>query len=169
MKKLILLFFAASLTFISCKSKAQNDATQTAKNIQTAVKENTPGTVPTSEGGYYMKAKINGKEWVAKDMLPNDNNDTRRIFGEADGQHITFHIWMQHPKVGRKETFSDHNEADLFGFDDVEVWAGTKGEAIVTKIDDHAVEGTFVITAVSRYSDKTKTLEVTDGFFRILK
>lgn len=158
--------FLIAAWFCAC-SNGQSSAVEQAKKIQAAVKENTPGTVPTSESGYYMKAKINGKDWVAKDMLPNDNDDTRRIFGEADGQKISFTIWMQHPKVGRKEIFAEHNVAELFGFEDVAAWDGTKGEAVITKIDDHAVEGTFFITATSHQTDKA--LEVTDGFFRILK
>jgi hypothetical protein len=166
MKKLLPVFIISLLVFVQgCQSSKQKEAQQTMNDIQAAVKENTPGTVPASENGFYMKAKINGKDWVAKDMLPNNNEDTRPIFGEADGQKISFTIWMQHPKEGCKETFSDHDVADLFGFEDVAIWGGTKGEAIVTKIDDHAVEGTFFITATSHESDKT--LEITDGFFRI--
>ena len=167
MKKLLLFFSFTTLLFAGCKSNAGKEAIQNAKDIQKTVKENTPGTVPTSESGYYMKAKINGKDWVAQDMLPNDNNDTRPIFGEADGKKISFTIWMQHPKVGRKEIFAEHNVAELVGFENVATCDATKGEAIVTKIDDHEIEGTFFMTGTSHES--AKTLEVTDGFFRILK
>ncbi|MDQ6755607.1 MAG: DUF6252 family protein [Bacteroidota bacterium] len=155
-----------NIILLSCNS-TQNDAAKQAEQIQKTVKANTPGTVPTSESGYYMKAKINGKDWVAKDMLPNNNEDTRPIFGEADGQKISFTIWMQHPKEGRKETFKEGNVAELMGFEDVATCDAKKGEAIVTKIDDHAIEGTFFMTGTSNQS--AKTIEVTDGFFRILK
>jgi hypothetical protein len=157
---------AFSIILLSCNS-TQNDAAKQAEQIQAAVKENTPGTVPTSESGYYMKAKINGKDWIAKDMLPNNNEDTRPIFGEADGKKISFTIWMQHPKEGRDETFAEGNVAELMGFEDVATCDAKKGKAIVTKIDDHAIEGTFFMTGTSHEPDKT--LEVTDGFFRILK
>ena len=163
---LLILSLAFSINLISCSS-AQNDAVKQAEQIQKTVKANTPGTVPTSESGYYMKAKINGKDWVAKDMLPNNNEDTRPIFGEADGEKISFTIWMQHPKEGRKETFKEGNVAELEGFEDIAVCDAKKGEAIVTKIDDHVIEGTFFMTGTSHES--AKTIEVTDGFFRILK
>jgi hypothetical protein len=157
---------AFSIILLSCNS-TQNDAAKQAQQIQEAVKANTPGTVPTSESGYYMKAKINGKDWVAKDMLPNNNEDTRPIFGEADGQKISFTIWMQHPKEGRDAIFKEGNVAELMGFEDIAICDAKKGEAIVTKIDDHAIEGTFFMTGTSHES--AKTIEVTDGFFRILK
>ena len=160
------LSIALSIILLSCNS-TQNDATKQAEQIQTAVKQNTPGTVPTSESGYYMKAKINGKDWIAKDMLPNNNEDTRPIFGEADGKKIGFTIWMQHPKEGRKEIFAEGNVAELTGFEDVASCDAKKGEAIVTKIDDHVIEGTFFMTGTSHESGKT--VDVTDGFFRLLK
>jgi hypothetical protein len=160
------LSIVLSIFLLSCNS-TQNDAAKQAEQIQKTVKENTPGTVATSESGYYMKAKINGKDWVAKDMLPNNNEDTRPIFGEADGKKISFTIWMQHPKEGRKEIFKEGNVATLLGFEDVSACFATKGEAIVTKIDDHVIEGTFFMTGTSRESGKT--VDVTDGFFRLLK
>lgn len=158
------LVLATSFTLLfSCGNSNRSKAVDLANQIQKSVKENTPGTVATTADGYTMRAKVNGKEWVAKDMLPNDNNDTRRIFGGANGQQISFTIWMQRPEVGRKETFSDGNVAGLSGFEDVAIWGGKKGEAVVSKIDDNAIEGTFFITATSNQSDKT--LEITDGFF----
>ena len=123
----ILMFF-----LICCKGKSQSDAQNLATGIQNSVKENTPGTVPTSESGYYMKAKINGKDWVAKDMLANNNEDTRPIFGEADGKKISFTIWMQHPKEGRKETFAEGTVAELTGIEGIAICDAKKGEAIVT-------------------------------------
>lgn len=153
-----------STLFFSCNSD-HSKAVDQANQIQNAVKENSPGTVATTADGYTMRAKVNGKDWVAKDMLPNNNEDTRPIFGEADGQKISFTIWMQHPKVGRKETFAEGNVAELMGFEDVAICDAKKGEATVTKIDDHAIEGTFFMTGTSHES--AKTIEVTDGFFRI--
>lgn len=167
MKQLVfsLVLAITSTLFFSCGNSNQSKAVDLANQIQTAVKKNTPGTVPTSESGYYMKAKINGKDWVAKDMLPNNNEDTRPIFGEADGQKISFTIWMQRPKVGRKEIFKEGNVAELMGFEDVATCDVKKGEAIVTKIDDNAIEGTFFMTCSSQ--KPSKTIEVTDGFFRL--
>lgn len=164
-QNLSFFIIACSSILLSCNS-TQNDAAKQAEQIQKTVKENTPGTVATSESGYYMKAKINGKDWAAKDMMPNDNNDTRRIFGEADGQKISFTIWMQHPKEGRKEIFKEGNVAELMGFEGLAFCDAKKGEATVTKFDDHAIEGTFFMTGTSHES--AKTIEVTDGFFRIL-
>lgn len=56
MKKLLPFFIITALVIAGCKSKAENDAIQTAKNIQPVVKENTPGSIPTKGGGYTMTA-----------------------------------------------------------------------------------------------------------------
>jgi hypothetical protein len=149
----------------ACKSKQQQDAEKLMEQIQTTVKANSPGTIATSENGYYMKAKIDGKEWIASAMFPVDNSDSRRIQGENNGEMIGFYCWMRGLEPGKKIEFSEDHAADLYTNDDVGIWGGRKGEITITKIDDQVLEGQFHFTAST--SRSTKTLEVTDGIFRV--
>lgn len=164
--KSIRLFSAITLILIvAACGGPQSEAKKLAEQIQKTVKENSPGFVPTSETGYFMKAKIDGKEWTASAMYPNDNSDSRRIVGENNGESISFSIWMRGLSEGKKEVFSESNAADLFTNDDIGIWGGRKGAVEITKINDQVVEGKFYFTAST--SRASKTLEVTEGFFRM--
>lgn len=154
-----------AIIFLSACGGAQSDAKKLAEQIQQTAKANTPGYVATSESGYYMKAKIGGKEWIASAMYPNDNSDSRRIVGEKNGETISFPIWMRGLTEGKKIEFSENKAADLFTNDDVGIWGGRKGVVEITKINDEVVEGKFYFTAST--SSSSKTLEVTEGFFRM--
>lgn len=147
--------------FISCQSGAQREA----KTIAAAIKENTPGFIPTSKDGYWMSAKIDGKEWTASAMLPVDKSDSRRIHGEKNGESIGFSIWMKGLAAGRHLAFSENRAADLLTNDDIGMWGGRSGEIVITKIDDTSVEGTFSFTGSSSRSEKK--VVVTDGYFRV--
>ena|SRR5688500_2178627 len=149
----------------ACKSKQQSDAEKVMKDIQATVKANSPGTIATSENGYYMKAKIGGREWIASAMFPVDNSDSRRIQGENNGEIIGFYCWMRGLEPGKKIAFAEDNAVDLFTNDDVGIWGGRKGEMTITKIDDQVIEGQFHFTAST--SSSAKTLEVTEGIFRM--
>jgi hypothetical protein len=149
----------------ACKSKQQSDAEKVMQDIQATVKANSPGTIATSENGYYMKAKIDGKEWIASAMFPVDNSDSRRIQGENNGEMIGFYCWMRGLEPGKKIAFAEDNAVDLYTNDDVGIWGGRKGEMTITKIDDQVVEGQFHFTAST--SRSVKTLEVTEGVFRM--
>lgn len=48
---------------------------------------------------------------------------------------------------------------------EIEYWSGYKGEMEITKVDGGWAEGKFFITGSKTDSDKT--VEITDGFFRI--
>ncbi len=58
-----------AILFSSC-GNSQSGAVEKAKQVQSAIQENRPGTVPTQQNGWTMKAKINGKNWVAASMMP---------------------------------------------------------------------------------------------------
>lgn len=147
----------------SCKSKAQSDAVQQAKDIQAAVKENTPGTIPVSASGFTMTARINGKDWVADAMMPPE--PAGRIIGYYDKESISLPYDKRDMVVGNKTKFGENQAVDLFTNDDVGIWGGRKGEMEITKVDDKWAEGKFYFTATA--SGTNKTMEVTDGFFRI--
>ena len=167
MKKLIPFFVIVLLFFVGagCKSKAQKDAIQDAKDVQAIVKENTPGEVATSETGYYMTAKVNGKDWIAKTMLPNDGSNERNVYGDKNGERITFNVWMRGLEVGKKSEFKEGSSAAYFPNHDDGMWIATNGEMEFTKVADNWLEGKFFFTASN--SESSKTVEVKDGFFRI--
>ena len=131
--------------------------------MQSAIKEMMPGSIATSEDGYYMKAKINGKQWTADGMM--SPKVAGRIIGYFNGESISLPYDLRNMAEGNKITFSENNATDLFTNDDVGIWGGRKGEMLVTKADDKFAEGTFHFTASA--SSTNNTLEVTDGFFRI--
>jgi hypothetical protein len=157
----ILSIALASMLF-SCNS-AQNDAAKQAEQIQSEIKENTPGSISTTADGYNMKAKINGKEWVADAMMPPDA--AGRIIGYFNGESIGLPYDRRYLEAGKKITFSENEAVDLMTNDDVGIWGGRKGEMQITKVDDKFAEGTFFFTGSTSRSDKT--IEVTDGSFRI--
>ena len=146
-----------------CKSKAESDAIQQAKDVQNVIKEMTPGSIPVSASGFTMTAKINGKEWTADAMMPPDVTD--RIIGYYNKESISLPYDRRDMVVGDKTVFGENHAVDLFTNDDVGIWGGRKGEMEITKVDGKSAEGKFYFTATASGTDKT--MEVTDGFFRI--
>jgi hypothetical protein len=101
-----ILTVALFLAF-SCNNSAQTNPQKTAKQIQKSLKENSPGDVPTSDNGYYLKAKINGKDWTATGMMPTDKEESKIIAGDNNGESISFHLGMSYVEPGRKKKFSE--------------------------------------------------------------
>jgi hypothetical protein len=93
-----ILIMAAMLS--SCGNSNQSKAISDAKQVQAILEENTPGLIPMSETGYHMKAKIDGKDWVTKAMMPNDNSNQRNVYGDKNGERITFDVWMRGLEAG---------------------------------------------------------------------
>ena len=161
MKKLQLLFVFATLIIVSCKSQSEKEAIQKAKDIQTAVKENTPGSIPTTQGGFTMTAKINGKDLKATAMKPPDR--VGLIFGENNGESISLPYYDKRSFLANTKTKLDGVEMRLN--DDVSLWTAKTGEMEITKVNGKWVEGKFFFTGYSY--DNKKNIKVTDGFFRI--
>ena len=159
----MLILIMATMLY-SCGG-SQSKAEEMAKQIQQTVNKNSPGSVPTSAGGFYMKAKMDGKEWVASSMDIMDE-DSYKIIGNYNGEYISLPYYRNSMEVGHKINF-DNSAVDLMLNDEVGLWGGHKGQMIITKMDETSAEGTFYFTASSDDAAK-KTLEVTDGFFRIL-
>ncbi|MRG47924.1 hypothetical protein GFS24_22575 [Chitinophaga sp. SYP-B3965] len=160
MKNILLL--TAMVLLFACHT---NQPKILADEITATAKANTPGFIPTSKDGYWMSAKIDGKDWTASAMMPVDKSDSRRIHGEHNGETISFSIWMRGLEPGKHFSFSEDKAADLFTNDDIGMWGGRNGEIVITKIDDKGVEGTFSFTASSSRSEKT--VAVTEGRFRV--
>lgn len=161
MKHLFIPLFIGFL-FASCNSQ-QSEAQKQAEQIQATVKENRPGTIPTTEGGWTLKAKLRGKQWVATSMMPPDA--AGRIIGYYGEEWIGLPYDKRNMVVGKKITFGENNATDLATDDEVGLWGGRKGEMEITKVDDKWAEGTFYFTGSTSRSDKT--MEVTEGVFRI--
>lgn len=169
MKQTLFIFCISLLVipFAGCDNGAQNEAVKQADLIQKTMKENSPGTIATSDNGYYMTAKIDGKEWSASHMVPdNDERSSyKMIRGENDGDNINFQLWKQGVEVGKKRTFSETNAAGIFIADDPALISGQAGEVEITRLDEQWLEGTYHFTATSGNSNKK--VEVTDGRFRV--
>lgn len=147
----------------SCGNSNQGKAVEQAKEVQAAIKENKPGSIATTADGYTMKAKLDGKEWTATSVMPPET--AGRTIGYNNGEYIGLPYDKRDLVVGKKITFGEGNAVDLATNDDVGMWGGRKGELEITKVDDNWAEGKFFFTASS--SRTNKTVEVTDGFFRI--
>jgi hypothetical protein len=160
--KHLLIVSLPILFFVSCNNH-KNDAEKVATEIESVSKTTRAGTVATEENGWSLKAKINGKEWVADAMMPPDA--AGRIIGYLDKEYIGLPYSRQNLVEGKKIAFGENDAADLSTSGDIGMWGGKKGEMEITKIHDDWVEGKFYFTGSSSRSDKTT--EVTDGFFRI--
>lgn len=151
------------LMSLSC-TNSSSQAPQKAKEVQSAIKDMMPGSIATSaDGGYYMKAKINGKQWTANAMMPAEA--AGRIVGYHNGESIGLPFDRRDMVVGNKITFGQNNATDLITHDDVGMWGGRKGEMEITKVDDKYAEGIFFFTGSTDMSNKT--MDVTEGFFRV--
>ncbi|HEY4062824.1 MAG TPA: hypothetical protein VGM30_13040 [Puia sp.] len=161
--KYFMISFIAMVSFSSC-GMGQSDAKKTAEQIRDAVKTNSPGSLATSDGGWMMRAKIDGKEWMAESMMPTE--PTGRILGKKGDITISFPYSRRDMTAGRKIRFGQSWAVDLFTGGDIRIWGGYKGEMVITKVDGQWAEGTFFFTGTTTDSPDKK-VEVTDGFFRI--
>jgi hypothetical protein len=149
------------ISAFSCTSQNRTDAEKQAGDIKKMVKENSPGYINTS-AEYFMKAKINGKDWVADEIMASDK--AGRIVGQINGESISLPFQLRYTKTGAQTDFKNH-AVDIFMKDDIGIWGGTQGEMIFTKVEDKYAEGKFYVTATAHDTDKQLT--VTDGVFRI--
>jgi len=151
-----------SLLLVAMLASCGN-ATETAKQTQSAIKASVPGAVPTTATGYMMNAKRDGKYWSATSMMPPDA--AGRIIGYNNGEYIGLPYNSRGLVVGKKEVFGEDNAVDLATNDKESIWGGRKGEMEITKLGDDWAEGKFFFTAIGSRSGKT--MEITEGFFRI--
>ena len=159
------LFILTILTvLLSCNSNAQNGK-ERADKTQATTKASLPGTVATTATGYTMRAKIDGKNWVANAMIPPET--AGRIIGYLSKAYIglPYNKDKRSMKAGKKTVFSEDEAVDLATSEPGSMWGGRKGEMEITKVSQEWVEGTFFFTATSTRNNQKK--EVTEGFFRI--
>jgi hypothetical protein len=162
------LFVTLYALTTGCKSKSSSDAEKLAKDIQSTVKKNSPGTVATSAEGYFMKAKIDGKEWNAAYMMPDESASSsyKTIHGETGETYINFMIWRNGIKLGMTDAFGEGNAPNLSVEGVSGFWGGKSGELKITRVDEKWLEGNFQFDATSS-SEPGKTIRVTDGSFRV--
>ncbi|HMH23844.1 MAG TPA: hypothetical protein VK563_18790 [Puia sp.] len=155
------LFICASLlAFVSCNSQ-QSEAKKLAEQINSTIM---PGTIPTSEGSWTMKARIKGEKWAAASMMPPDASG--RIIGYYKTEYIGLPYDRRDMYVGKKIKFGENNAVDLSVNDDIGMYGGRTGEMEITKVDDNWAEGKFYFTG-NTTQGSNKTVDVTEGFFRI--
>lgn len=142
------------------KGKAVDDE----KKAESVLSNLQPGQIATTANGYSMKAKLNGKEWIASSMISPEA--AGRIMGSKGDEYISFPYSKSYLVVGKTLSFGENRQVDLFLNDDVGFWGGRSGELKITKVDADTAEGTFFFTATA--TGTTKKIEVTDGTFRIL-
>jgi hypothetical protein len=164
MRKNLLISSAVALLFF-CQSQAQNTPKEQADKTQAAIKASIPGAVATTPTGYTMRAKIDGKNWVAASMMPPDV--AGRIIGDIGKDYIglPYDKDKRNMKVGKKTVFSEDEAVDLATSEVGGIWGGRKGEMEITKVSQDWVEGKFFFTATSTRNSQKR--EVTEGFFRI--
>lgn len=164
MKHVFLIVMVAAM-FSFCGNSEQDKAISDAKQVTSELKKLQPGEIPTTESGWTMTAKINGKEWKAISIFPPDQ--AGRIVGDDGSERsIGLPYNRRNMVVGEKEIFSHDNAVDLMlPADEGSILGGYKGEMEITKANDNWAEGKFYFTGSSERSNKV--VEVTDGFFRI--
>ena len=164
MKQRLIIIIAAVILY-SCGSSDANKTDGNASISQSEKKETKSPSIATSKDGWYMSANINGKDCIAQSIALPEGYD--QIVGFYDGdRYIGLPYHQSDLVVGKKISFSDQN-ATLTTSDSVAIRNGDKGVLEITKVDGNWAEGKFFFTAVSYDAQKSKTIEVTNGFFRI--
>ena len=154
---IIMLFLLSS-----CNSQ-QTEAIKQAEVVKNAILQNRPGTMATKEGSWTMTARIDGKKWTATAIMPPEA--AGRIVGYYQEEYIGLPYDRRSMVVGKKIKFQEGNAVDLATNDEIGLWGGRKGEMEITKVDGDWAEGKFYFTGST--SRSTKTIAVTEGFFRI--
>ena len=157
-------FFLSILTLLilsSCNSQ-QSDAVKQAKEVQSAIKQTRPGTIPVTDDGWTMTAQLNGKAWKASSLMPPEA--ASRIIGYYQDEYIGLPYNKQYLVAGKKIALGEDEAVDI-SFAGIGLAITKKGEMEITKVGNGWAEGTFHFTAT--VSDTNKSVEVTNGFFRI--
>ena len=149
-----------TVLFSCCGNSNEEKAVEHAKDVQTAIRA---GAVATTVGGYTMKAKLDGKDWIAASMM--QPYVAGRIVGYYNNGYIGLPYDKRDMVAGKKIMLGDDNAVDLL-INNGCLWKDMKGEMEITKVDDTSAEGKFFFTTIC--SSSGKAVEVTDGFFRIL-
>jgi hypothetical protein len=161
MKSTIVISSLILLT--ACKSQTQKDAQQYHDAVTSVVDSYKK---PTSKDGLFLSASVNGKEWIASKMLL-DNDDSHPVVQayNEDNEVMLFYLntRMSKGKAQDMQSNGQYNDKE----DALTMLTSTDGERTITNMNDKWIEGTFHFTAADE--QKTKKVEITNGFFRIPK
>jgi len=168
MKRLIQILTLAIIPGIisSCGDGEANTLAE-AKQTQSVINQNMPGMISTSNDGYYIKAKIDGKDWSASHMLSADaiGKDWMKIRGEKGETRMDFQLQRKVVEVGKKKPFNETNGASVYEPETSTLFLSRSGEVEITKVDNQWIEGIFHFPATDNKSGKQ--IQVTEGFFRV--
>ncbi len=158
------LLFSILVLFTKCSGQANNAVEAQKLANQIREKTDVPGEAPGAN--LYMKAVIDGKQWMADKLIPDNSRGSNdyRVTGSANGTTIGFNVYIPHIKVGDIAKFGENNAADFITDDENSFYGGRTGKFVVTKLDDQGFEGTFYFTASN--SSAAKKYEVTEGVLR---
>ena len=94
-----------SICFFSCVSSGLDEAKQVADLASETSGRHSSGSIPTSDSHYYMKAKIDGKQWIASHMLPDQDENSSYIIihGENGEDYMDFQLWKRGIDPGKKK------------------------------------------------------------------
>ena len=161
MKSTIIISGLILLT--ACKSQTQKDAEKYQNAVNSVVDSYKK---PTSKDGLYLSANVNGKEWIASKMLldMDDSHPVVQAYNQ-DNEVMLFYLnrRMSKGKAQDMQSSGQYNDKE----DALSMLTSTEGEKTITNMDDKWIEGTFHFTASN--DQKTKKVEITNGFFRIPK
>lgn len=138
MKQAMLILVMATMIYSFGGSQCKAEAI-----LKQTVDEKSPVSVPTSTDGFYMQAKMDGKEWVSTSMDTMDE-ETGRIIGYNNDESMNFHYDRRDIMVGEKLNFENKN-VNLMLNDEVGLSVSLKGKMISTRVDEKSAEGTFRI------------------------
>lgn len=102
---------------------------------------------PDSLGGGYLRATINGRSWEATEMTPDMGRGSSLVVnGRNSSGFLNFNIDGTNTEVDKPRLFRK-TSAVMYWDENNETWFGTKGEAVVTKVDAQWIEGKFHFAA----------------------
>lgn len=167
------LISVLTCTLFGCNGQQRSEAKKVKEDIQATMKQHTPGSVATTANGYMMKAKVDGKDWVAVSMMPIEG--INRVLGYTDNAgYIGIPGITKNTKQGFKLTLDENHNADIYTPNNkslidkdgnVILLDKESGTVEITKRDGEWIEGIFHFTASSSKYDKK--VVVTDGYFRV--
>lgn len=114
--------------------------------------------------GSYLRATIDGKPWVASEVVPD------KYWSEIlqiQGRQGTTSLWVQLKQPTAANVAEPLKGTDLNYYQDetFNMFMVTSGEIRVTKLDAEWVEGTFTFSGTDKRAKKSVT--VTNGAFRV--
>ena len=159
------IIFFLFFTLLSCGAQVQKQA----QTGQTGGDDKWVSyyTEPTSTNGLYMRAKIDGKDWIPNKMTIDPKpDDVATIEGFGGNYRILFYIDLKSIKTITTRKFEKGAMAQLFD-ENYKQFDGIDGEYVITSSNQNWIEGRFHFTANGTMENAGQKHVVTDGVFRL--